>query len=610
MDGYGILKTLGKNRAGFFFHALAALFLVYVFLLALKPLADPDLWWHLATGRWITENRALPAEDPFSYTTGSLSEESVRAARAQWLGQVAFYLAYLAGGYSGLAFFRGLLIALPFVFLYASSIRKGVHPLPVLSCLAFPLFFVALTNYNTFERPQAFSFVLALLVLALLEKTRREGRGPWMWLLPPLMLLWANLHGGYIVGVVIICAYAAGDALNRAARMAGVKAVEEPSPYPSAFFLTSLACVAAAGLNPAGYIPLKVLVRTAAGVLGMGGGGTGIVMAEVLEYKSLWYHYKKLHELWPLLVACFYFFALASLAMKYVVKRRLDFAEMLVSAFLLFFGLYYARGVNFTLILLAFFACGSLASLSGLKRVFPPLALVLVFVWAAAHAAVKTPWELNPRPPRYWVSDVYPERAVRFLEEHEVEGPIFNALEWGGYLIFRAYPRYRVFIDGRELSSRANRDYLEAGRAGPAWKEILDAYGVEVVLMPLINRINGMPTPLLYRMAGEEGGWWRLVYLRGNEAVFVRDGAKNRAVLDCCAMPSSRFFRKMAEVSELLLLSRPGHPEIRFSKALALYELGAIGEAEKILMSLPPSVERRELLEKIASRGAPREEYR
>lgn len=600
----------------FLSRCLALLVFVYVFFISLGPLSDPDFWWHLKTGQWIVQNKALPGhEDPFSYTTPRpLSDGAVSGIRSQWLGQVVLYLVYLSGGYPGLSVFRSLLIVLPFVYLYFRFVKKGIHPLLLIAFLSFPPLIIGLSQFYTFERPQAFSFILAIVVFLLLKKESRPSvltssgkavpssdvKGSLtLWLLPLIMLLWANLHGGYIVGVVIIGAYMAGEAVSLAAQRLRFIKVETPAKHLH-FFIACLVGIAVTGLRPGGYDMLVGWLRSFFGrLMNPADSAVGIVAAEILEYKPLWYFYKVLHYKWPLFMMAFIAVGALALVMKYISRRRLDPAEALVSFLIGFLGLYYARGVNFTLIFFSFIIGNSLISIRGVKKIIPPVVVAAVSFTMLLYVFRTTPWDLKPTVPHNWVNTVYPERAVRFLREHGIKGPMFNEMKWGGYLIWKTYPEYKVFFDSRLINAQMTDIYMRIVNAAPMWKNMLDTFNVNFLLIPVMSRESGVISPVVMRLAEEKPDEWRLVYLWDNKAIFLRNTGSNQKVIQCCSIPFSELYREIVDLSDLLLIMMPGHPDVLMSKAIALYGLQRFAEAKQILLTLPRIPLSDNLLEKL-----------
>jgi hypothetical protein len=131
----------------------------------------------------------------------------------------------------------------------------------------------------------------------------------------------------------------------------------------------------------------------------------------------------------------------------------------------------------------------------------------------------------------------------------------------------------RVFIDGRLVSSQVTGLYLDVVNARPGWSVILDSYSVNYILMPVMSEENGSIAPIAMEMAERKPAGWRLVYLYDNKAVFLRDSPANRRVIEEKAMPFGEIYREVNDMADLLLISRPWHPGLLRTKAIALERL-------------------------------------
>jgi len=162
-----------------------------------RPAVDPDLWWHLRTGQWIMETGHIPHVDPFSFT---------RAGNPwvahEWLSEVTFYEIWKYSGEAGLIIFSAIVTTAGFMLLYLRSLGKA-------SWTAAVVTLGALASAPTWGvRPQMFTFALASLLLWLLES---GGEKPCLLLwIPPLFLLWLNLHAGFAFGPVLLVAFCLG----------------------------------------------------------------------------------------------------------------------------------------------------------------------------------------------------------------------------------------------------------------------------------------------------------------------------------------------------------------------------------------------------------------
>jgi hypothetical protein len=159
---------------------------------------DPDTYWHLATGEWVLRRRAVPTTDPFSWSfNGHLWTAH------EWLVDVLLALGYRAAGWSGVAVLTslaaGAVIALAGLYL-----RRA---LPLRATLIFLVFVVFGMAPSLLARPHVFALPILTVWLVGLLDAREEGRAPSPWLLP-LMLIWANAHASFVVGLGLVGVFA------------------------------------------------------------------------------------------------------------------------------------------------------------------------------------------------------------------------------------------------------------------------------------------------------------------------------------------------------------------------------------------------------------------
>lgn len=467
--------------------------LASVFSAAAREVVETDLGYHLRTGQYIWETRTVPKEDFYSYTVPG------RAWVAhEWLAEVVLYLIFRAFGFGGIAVFFALAIALPFPLVLLMMRERGVGlvlgvAVAALAALAASVMWGA--------RVLMLSLLLATVFMYLLEQYARGGPNR-LWLLPPLMAVWVNLHGGYAVGFLLLGLYCLG-ALAEAWLGQGGPLVRRRLGWLSA---VGALCLLAALLNPNGprmlWYPFEVL-------------GSSAMRAYVSEWPSPDFHQPKY---WPFLIMLFLPFGVAALTRLRMPPRV--WALVLVLGLM---GLQSLRHIPFFALLAAPAVAEGLAAagrqappvpawgrLAQLNRKLPPgraravaNGLVLLLVVAAllpkvgAALAAEAHWAAQRR--------FFPVEAVEYIQRHGLEGRIFNSYNWGGYLIWELYPQHQVFIDSRAdlYGDDFIREYLKAYFVRPDWREPLDRYGVKYVLIE-----ENSPLATLLRASGE----WRVLY--------------------------------------------------------------------------------------------------
>ncbi len=210
---------------------------------SLGVLNDGDTWSHIAAGEWILSHRAVPHQDPFSYTFAG----SPWVAH-EWLAEVLIALAHRAAGFAGVMLLTGEAAGLA-AYIVA---RRTVAELPGVGAPVLAFAALAMLSPNLLARPHLLALPILALWTAALFAARDRDRAPSLWLVP-LMTLWANLHGGFAFGLALIAPFAA-EAV-----------IEAPSGRRAAaargWALFAAASVVAALLTPFGVEGLMFPIR-------------------------------------------------------------------------------------------------------------------------------------------------------------------------------------------------------------------------------------------------------------------------------------------------------------------------------------------------------------
>ena len=451
------------------------------------PISDPDFWWHLKTGQFVWEQHRLAVPDPFAFTTAGASaaypgEPRVRHFNLthEWLAQAGLYLVWLAGGFPGVVVVRALVLAALcggigwIVWLRTGHFYRTI--LAALACAGVARLFAS-------DRPYVISYLLLALTLLILESRR------WLWTLPVVLLVWANTHGGFFLGWVAIGAYAV-EVLLRKRR-------------DWQLWTAGAAAILASGLNPNGFRVLEIL-----------GAYRGSYMQSILLEWSR-------PRLWPPEWWTVLLFAGAGVLLWQA--RRVRISDWLLFAACTGAALMANRNV-ILLGIIAPMVIGSYVPFwtRGIPRA-AQLAAVAALVAAVGFGVVRG---------RFFQFRVeawrWPKGAADFLLAHDIRGPMFNTYEYGGYLIWHTWPQQRVFIDGRALSDSLFMDYgrilynHENNDGRKSADELLDQYGIDVIMMNTFEATSGTFYVLAPALADPNQHTWKLVYNDAAAMVFLR----------------------------------------------------------------------------------------
>ena len=438
--------------------------LLFVFSRAFFVPVDPDYWWHARTGQYILDTRSLPRVDIYSATAAGTPWTT-----HEWLTEIGFALGERAFGYAGNVALFGLLGALTAAAVYAACRRRGVgEPGATLLTLWAVMMGLPLTNV----RPQMVTALL-VAVTALLLTRYRQGDRRALWPLPLMLALWVNLHGGYVMGLVLIGLTVVGEAIARRRGSEGGAAPLRPLLVVAA--LSGLATL----LSPHGLEALRYPFTYA---------GTGNASQRfIAEWQSPDFHS-------PLILI---FGAGLLLALLLGLGRRpLGLTDVLWTVTVTLMALQSTRHIPLWAIVVTPLLGARLAAeyprwRGTLAEWRPPaLALAAVSNWTLVALSIAGTLALAGAGARDYLraappAATYPAGAVAYLRANALDGAIFNEYHWGGYLIYQLYPRYQVFIDGRAdvYGDALVTRYRSTTRLAPGWRDLLAEHDVRLALL-------------------------------------------------------------------------------------------------------------------------------
>lgn len=536
-----------------FFGGALALFL---FFYAIRPLSDPDLWWHLKTGEVMIQNGGWLQSDPFSYAgDGVVSAREALILKGYWLWQLTAYGLYALLGFNGIFLLNLLTIGTLAGVVVQQLRRQQVNS--ALAALLLSLGFYLLRATYPLERPQVLSFLLATILLALLARVREGGELGWT--LPLLMLLWANLHGGFVVGDLILLCFSVGAVLE----------YRHDLPRLRHLLTWSSVALAASLLNPTGALVFSELFTFHGSVLLRG----------VTEYQSTWVIFQRGD--WSVVIL---WLLIGLYGVGVWRARRLYWPDLIVALFLAVFSVAYLRNM-------AFFAVAMLPSLGfylqqGVSRrqgQLPTFVSGLLLTLCATLLLVLSYQDWQEREGAGPVKLLYPEQAITFLRASGLQGRMFNSYEYGGYLLWRLFPSSQVFIDGRGLEERVFIDCQKLLAASPTrvdgrseYEGLLDRYRIDYVFQRIYDN-NGRIQPLMKSLLNNPE--WVPVYLDDYVYILVRRNAKNAEVITAYRMDHNDFKKRLLRIFDGLCQYFPQKIAFQVGRAELLLFLGRYDEA-------------------------------
>jgi hypothetical protein len=386
---------------------------------------DPDIWWHLKVGDWILQNHAVPHIGIFSRTAGSMPWIAY-----SWGYEVLLSLSYAWFGLSGFAMFGVVLtMAVTFALFWMLDRLSGSF------WLAWSLSFIGSFAYlfSLMPRPVFFTMILFTVVLGLILEAQRSGQIKVLYWLPLLFLIWANLHIQFLYGLFALGLFTGINLLQRIANRAGLELsfLEQPSLPLLPLVGISLASLVAPCIGPYSYHLIGVVTAYS---------NSHVPYFMVQELSAFSFKHFTHYVLLLLTAAAFY-------AVGWREKLNLFKLSLLLVASIIAFRT--QRDAWF----LGIAAASFIADYPQNKRNDAPVlrlpelaglgAILAVIVVLIGNNIGFTPRDLDRA-----ISHEYPVSAVNFVRQNRLPGPLYNNLDWGGFLIWYM-PQYPVAVDGR-----------------------------------------------------------------------------------------------------------------------------------------------------------------
>jgi hypothetical protein len=447
-------------------------------------LADSDTGWHLRSGEWMLANGRVPTTDLFSYTKAGQPWFAW-----EWLWDLSFGWLHTQGGLAAVVLVSLLVIGLSFVIVLRTALRRCDDAL-----LAFGLVWLGayLSTIHWHARPHLVTFLFVAVFSSILYRVH-DGKVGLLWWLPPLTIIWTNMHGAFFVGLIFLGAFAGGEICGWLVEKNPVWArarLRKAVPY----VVAAAGCLICSLVNPYGYQLHAHIFRYLV---------QENTAQTINEFQSLSFHHST--------GLCFGIILALSAATAFWYLMRKEFAFSILILGWGWLALYSGRNIPILIIaaiplvaqalqemliamqksdisawlhrgLTSFLELGSeVAVMERHWRVYLA-SIVPIALLSAASLAAHPPEALHAQ----FIRSRFPAAAVDRFLSHCTTVRIFAHDQWGGYLIYRLYPRLRVFVDGRSdfYGRKFGQDWLRIANGQYDWQQQLDKFGVDTVLLP------------------------------------------------------------------------------------------------------------------------------
>lgn len=510
---------------------VALLGLLMFTALSTRLLGDAGIGWHIRAGQLILATHAVPRVDPFSSSMSGqpwFAWEWLYDATVGWLEQLA--------GLNGVVLFTALIIGGVFSWTFRLLVRRGTN---VLLALILVLLAASASMIHFLARPHVMSWLFTVVCFWILESHDDAWR---LWLLPLVMLVWVNMHGGFLLGFALLGIYwiaAAWQWLGLALHLSEDRFEDvlrriRAGQRLQVLTVAGVLSAAATFINPYGCKLHVHIYRYLS---------NRFLMDHIDEFQSPNFH----------LVAqkCFAGLLLLTLVALAAGRREVSASHGLLMLFAVYSGLYASRNIPLSSLLLILVIGPWLSSgaqrlaelrpfairwrgrasgqflqrmqaieLSLRGHLWPIAGVVFTCCIAASSGNLATRCLIDAQ----FSSKRFPSAAVNYLVAHNMPSPIMSPDYWGGYLIYRLYPQIKIVIDDRHdfYGEEFLKAYLKMIHLEPGWEEFLQRYQPRCVIVP-------KDSPLANILAETAG--WRPIYGDDVAVAFVRASASGEKML-------------------------------------------------------------------------------
>lgn len=479
-------------------------------------LTDSDTGWHIRAGEWMLKNRRVPSTDLFSFTMAGQPWFAW-----EWLSDVLMAVVHRHSGLAGIVLISLLLLGATSVCVYRSTLEESGHRVIAVALMGLA---IAASTVHWLARPHLVTPLFAVVFCRVLNRAEKKRTSLLLWMLPLLTIPWVNLHGGFFVGIALLVTYATGAAVEELTQGRRRNAWARARPYS----WIAVACALATLVNPYGY---QLHVHIAEYL------GASFYLQRISEFQSIDFHSFTAAYFETLLVL-----AIAA-AFWHCAKGR--WVQVLLLLSWSHLALFSARNIPIFAVVAApgiglavreWLKCASSCTpLEWPGRFAASLVELETGLRIIAESNLRRRWHLVPsfgvlllafllaHPGRVkflrseFDHNRFPVDAATFLAQKEY-GPstrLYSSWQWGGYLIYRLWPSFSAFDDGRTdfYGPAFVEEGLRVWDARPDWSNIFERYRVNAALLPVDS---ALATVLLERRD------WKAVYQDRTGVLFVR----------------------------------------------------------------------------------------
>jgi len=544
---------------GNFSKILLVLYFLFVFCFTFQQIPASDLWWYLKDGEYIVATTTVPKTDFYSFTA-----RGKELLNHEWLAEVIFYIIYALAGLKGLYLFKGLFIAFTYTLVIYYVFKKSFNIFLGL-LIGLWIVFSSYPYYFFDVRPQIFTYFLATILLMILDN--KEARMKLIYLIPFMMWLWTNLHGGFILGYVLLTVYTVSFFLKREKKLA--------------YKLLGMCLISLllGIVNPYGWKLYTFPFRF---------WGNDPFRLNLVEWKPTSLSLGEEALVWALgWIAVIFFFL--------IYWKQIKLEHYLLFFFLTYLGINAIRHLPVVSILIPLILAPYLKCLViGWEKAGTLLSILVIMLIITFKLPTVSFDNLT------YENTWFPKDAVKFLKLNPLPGRMYNPYEWGGYLIWYYYPQKLVYIDGRGNTLYDKNLYMKSFSSAIGDLDVLKEYNINFALTNKYFEDRCKLFSLLKRSPH-----WYLLYEDEIAGIFIKNIPENQNIIEkskegrlkipltpeyltfqADILARKGEFNEAQKFLNLVLCKQPDYPKALLIKSYIYVKTGQEKKAFEILLNL------------------------
>jgi hypothetical protein len=517
-DWFGrVSLALYENRLLTYFFLI--LFLILTFLYFPTWQGDTDMWWHFALGKYYITHHTMKVNHAiFSWTPTNPNWRY-----NTWLGSTIEYLIYSSFGGFGIWLFQWGVFAGIFLF-FLSYIRSIQGKLDINAISLIFLIAIAEGSLLTYPKPELFTplfFTAFLFVFFSIKRDRISSL--YFFLYPMMFILWVNLHGGFIVGLITAVILFITECLNYFVVKRSALSSRALIHYSCSLVLISLACM----FNPYGWSYLWDTIAVNYSMFNELVGKRNLFMSARPLNWSIWSFLFNLepgliqwwNAGWAMILMFLLFITITVAAI--MKKRFLDLSLLFLTPLLFYYGMNTSRaGIFFPIF--SFFTIYYTIEKAEIFQTVRRFSIISMALFLFFGFTVL----INLRAVNSFnffgmnLDEITPQKEIEFIRKFKLPPPLFNDYRIGGYMIWALYPEYKVFIDSRGGpydTTQVGEDYTQI-MDNPT-KENLSEFNRKYPFRVALIRLAHMPA--IMGFVTNTGGEWRILFFDRNAVILV-----------------------------------------------------------------------------------------